>query len=40
MTEAFWFVFKSICYKIFTDFPKKIGCGGGGVTETSPQIGH
>ena len=22
-TEAFWFVFKSICYKIFTNFPKK-----------------
>ena len=22
-TEAFWFVFKSICYNIFTNFPKK-----------------
>ena len=32
--EAFWFVFKSFCYTIFTNFPKKIG--GGGETEKSP----
>ena len=29
-TEAFWFVFKSSCYKIFTNFPKKTLMVGGG----------
>ena len=30
--EAFWFVFESFCYTIFTNFPKKkLVVGGGGV---------
>ena len=37
-TEAFWFVFKSIWYKIFTNCPKNFfgGVGGGRETEKNP----
>ena len=33
LIECFWFVFKSVCFNIFTNFPNKIG-GGGGVEKS------
>ena len=37
-TEAFWFVFKFIYYKIFTNFQKDFGGGGGGVNRKEPKL--
>ena len=38
--EAFWFVFKSFCYQIFINFPKKVfgGVGGGGQKKAETRI--
>ena len=38
--EAFWFVFKSFCYQIFINFPKKVFGGVGGTEKSrNPNMG-